>query len=207
MDEYGFRPEQNRWVIGGLDAPSAPFDFVPQVRPDGVDISDAPAGRSLGQMLRAGEIDALFSANVPQAVLDGAPEIVRLFPEYEQVERDYYQRTGIFPLMHTVAAPRELLDAHPGLATRVYDTFLRSKEMAADRFRQGRRLYEAPSMLPWTNALVDENDALFPEDWWPYGISANRATLDAYLRYHFEQGLSTRQWTTDEIFHPELLGS
>ncbi|GLY91523.1 hypothetical protein [Actinoallomurus iriomotensis] len=205
MDEYGFRPEANRWVIGGLDEPSEPFDFVSQLRPAGVDIRDAPAGRSLGELLRTGVIDALFTANVPQAVLDGAPEIVRLFPDYERRERDYHRRTGIFPMMHTVVAPRELLDARPGLATRVYEAFLRSKDIAADRYRQGRRLYEVHSMVPWTNALVEENRAQFPEDWFAYGVSANRADLDAYLRYHHEQGLSARRWTVEELFHPELL--
>ncbi|MFB9832560.1 hypothetical protein [Actinoallomurus acaciae] len=205
MDEYGFRPERNRWLIGGLDRPDAPFDFVSQLRPAGIDIGDVPAGESLGRMLRAGEIDALFTANVPQAVLDGAPEIVRLFPDYEQRERDYHRRTGIFPMMHTIAAPRELLDAHPGLATRVYEAFLRSKDIAADRYRQGRRLYEVQSMVPWTNALVEKNRELFPEDWFAYGISANHAAIDTYLRYHYEQGLSTRRWAVEEIFHPELL--
>lgn len=205
MDEYGFRPEANRWVIGGLDKPGEPFDFVTQTRPAGIDITDAPAGRSLSGMLLDGEIDALFTANVPQVVLDGTPDIVRLFPDYEQRERDYYRRTGIYPMMHTVAAPRELFDTHPGLATRVYDAFLRAKDIAADRYRQGRRLYEAQSMLPWTNALVEENRELFPDDWFPYGISANRTALDTFLRYHHEQGLSTRRWTVEEIFHPELL--
>lgn len=206
-DEYGFRPERNRWVIGGLDAPSPPFDFVRQIRPAGVEISDAPAGKSLGGMLRTGEIDALVTANVPQVFLDGAPEVARLFPDHEPVERDYFRRTGIFPLMHAVAAPRDFLDAHPGLATRVYDAFLQAKDSAAGRYRLSRRLYQGTSMIPWTNALVAANDALFPEDWWPYGISANRATLDTYLRYHFEQGLSSRLWSTAEIFHPELLGT
>lgn len=206
-DEFGFRPEQNRWVIGGLDAPSAPFDFVPQIRPVGIDITDAPAGQFLGQMLAAGRIDALFTANVPQVVLDGSPEVVRLFPDYEQRERDYFARTGIFPLMHAVAAPRELLDAHPGLATGIYQAFLRAKDAAADRYHQGRRLYQVPSMLPWTNALYEKNSALFPDDWFPYGISANRAALETYLRYHHEQGLSSRRWTVEEIFHPELLGT
>jgi 4,5-dihydroxyphthalate decarboxylase len=190
MDEYGFRPQRNRWVIGGLDTPDAPFDFVRQVRPAGVDIRDAPAGRSLSGMLRAGEIDALFTANVPQPVLDGAPEIVRLFPDHEERERDYHRRTGIFPIMHTVVAPRELLDARPGLATRVYNAFLRAKDAAADRYRQGRRLYEVHSMVPWTAALVERNRAQFAEDWFPYGVSANRSALDTYLRYHHEQGLS-----------------
>ena len=204
MDEYGFDPQRNRWVIGGLNQPSPPFDFVTQIHPSGIDISTAPADSSLSDMLVAGEIDALFSANVPQCVLEAAPEVGLLFPDYERRERDYFRRTGIFPIMHTVAARRELFDAHPDLATRIYDTFLEAKEIAAERYRQGRQLFEVKTMVPWMNALFEENRTLFPDDWWPYGIAANRSALDAYLRYHHEQGLSARLWTVEELFVREL---
>jgi hypothetical protein len=204
MDEYGFRPERNRWVIGGLNQPSPPLDFITQIRPPGIDITAAPTDRSLNQMLTEGEIDALFSANVPQCILDAEPEVGLLFPDYEQRERDFFRRTGIFPIMHTVAARRELTDAHPGLATKIYDTFLQAKDIAAERYRQGRQLFEVPTMVPWMNALFEENRALFPDDWWPYGIEANRSALETYLRYHYEQGLSERHWTIEEIFVTEL---
>jgi 4,5-dihydroxyphthalate decarboxylase len=201
-DDYGFAPERNRWVIGGLDRPMPPFDFVPHPTPAGLDVTVAPEGRALGQMLEDGEIDALFTANVPQCVLDGSPRVARLFPDFEPAERDYYRRTGIFPMMHTIVIPRE---AAPGLARTVYDGFRRAKDAAADRYRQGRRLYQVPTMVPWTNALFDRNRDLFADDWWPYGLSANRAAIDTYLRYHHEQGLSARRWTAEEIFAPELL--
>lgn len=207
MDEYGFRPETNRWVIGGLDHPAAPFDFTTHPRPDGVEVTPAPAGKSLSGMLADGEIDALFTANVPQPVLDSSPAIRRLFRDHRTVERDYYRRTGVFPMMHALAVPRPLLDAHPGLARAVYEGFFRAKEVAADRYRAGRRLFQATHMLPWTNALFEENDALFPRDWWPYGIAANRHALDTFLRYHFEQGLSTQRRTIEEVFAADLLGT
>lgn len=205
MDEYGFRPEANRWVIGGLERPAAPFDFIPHPHPANVEVTAAPDGKTLSAMLESGEIDALFSANVPQCVLDGSPRVARLFPDYEAIERDYYRRTGIFPMMHAVVLRRSLLAAHPGLARRVYDTFAAAKDAAADQYRQARRLYEVPTMVPWMNALFEENQRLFPDDWWPYGVSANRAALDTYLRYHHEQGLSARRWTVEEIFAPGLL--
>jgi 4,5-dihydroxyphthalate decarboxylase len=205
MDEYGFRPETNRWVIGGLDHPAGPFDFTSHPHPEEVEVEAAPDGKTLSEMLVSGEIDALFTANVPQPVLDGSPAVRRLFPDYRTVERDYYRRTGIFPIMHAVTAPRALLAAHPGLGSVVYQAFLRAKEVAADRYRDGRRLYQVSHMLPWTNALFEENDALFGRDWWPYGVGANRRTLDTYLRYHYEQGLSARRWTVEEIFAAELL--
>ena len=205
-DEYGFKPERNRWVIGGLDRPMPPFDFIPHPHPVDVEVTAAPNDKALAQMLEAGEIDALFSANVPQCVLDGSPRVRRLFPDYEPLERDYHRRTGIFPIMHTVVVPRELLDSYPGLARSVYHAFLEAKDAAADRYRQGRRLYQvATSMVPWTNALVERNRGEFAEDWWPYGVSANHTTIDTYLRYHDEQGLSARRWAVEDIFTPDLL--
>lgn len=205
-DEYGFEPERNRWVIGGLDRPMPPFDFIPHPHPADVEVTAAPQGKALAQMLEAGEIDALFSANVPQCVLDGSPRVRRLFPDFELLERDYHRRTGIFPIMHTVVVPRALLDSHPGLARSVYRAFLDAKNAAAERYRQGRRLYQvATSMIPWTNALFDRNRDDFAEDWWPYGVAANHTTIDTYLRYHHQQGLSARRYTVEEIFTPDLL--
>jgi 4,5-dihydroxyphthalate decarboxylase len=207
MDEYGFRPERNRWVIGGLERPMPPFGFIPHPHPAGLDVTVAPEGRALSQMLEAGEIDALFTANVPQPVLDGSPHVKRLFGEFEPIERDYFHRTGVSPMMHTLVVKRELLDGDPAIARRISRAFLSAKDVAAERYRQGRRLYEVHNMVPWMNALFEQNRALFADDWFPYGMSANRTAIDAYLRYHHEQGLSPRRWTADQVFATELLDS
>ncbi len=205
MDEFGFRPERNRWVIGGLEQPAPPFGFTSHPHPDDLDITTAPDGATLSAMLEKGEIDVLFSANVPSCVLDGSPDVTRLFPDFEPVERDWYRRTGIFPMMHTVVVRRDLLDAHPGLARAAYTAFLDAKEAGADRYRQARRLFEMPTMLPWFNALYERDVEELGQDWWPYGISANRTALDTYLRYHHEQGLSAQRWSVEDIFAPDLL--
>lgn len=204
-DEYGFRPERNRWVIGGLEHPAPPFEFTSHPHPDDLDITTAPEDTTLSAMPDSGEIDALFTANVPQPFLDGSPHIVRLFPDYEPLERDYYRRTGNFPMMHTIVARRELFEDNPGLARAVYTAFYDAKEAGAERYRRFRRLYQTPLMVPWINALIEENDRLFGKDWWPYGVSANWTTLDTFLRYHHEQGLSARRWTVEEVFTPDLL--
>ncbi len=204
-DEYGFEAERNRWVIGGLDHPMPPFDFISHPHPPDLDVSVAPAGSTLSGMLVAGELDALFTANVPQPVLDGSPNVKRLFVDYERVERDYFGRTGIYPIMHTIVAKRELLRDRPEMAGQIYRAFLAAKDVAAERYRQGRRLYQVHNMVPWMNALFDENRSLFHDDWFPYGVAPNRAAIDTYLRYHREQGLSPRRWTIDEIFAADLL--
>jgi hypothetical protein len=204
-DDYGLTPEQCRWVIGGLDAPMPPFDFVPQPHPAHVDVTVAPEGKALGPMLEAGEIDALFSANVPQCFLDDSPSVRRLFPNYEAVERDYYRRTRIFPIMHTVVVNRALLAEHPDLARSIYDGFCKAKDVAADEYRRGEKIYQADRMVPWLNHLVEENRRTFPDDWWPYGVAANRVTVDTYLRYHVEQGLSKQRLTCEDVFVPDVL--
>ncbi|WP_028925028.1 4,5-dihydroxyphthalate decarboxylase [Pseudonocardia acaciae] len=204
-DEYGFDPARCRWLIGGLDRPITPFDFVPRPAPDGLDVRYLPDDRALGPMLESGEIDALFSANVPRCVLDGSPEVVRLFPDYEPVERDYYRRTGIFPAMHAIVLRRDLLGERPGLARTLYDGFLAAKNAATEKYLTDRRIYQASSMIPWMNALFEENRPLLGDDWFPYGVEANRATIDTFLRYHFRQGLSKRLLTSDDIFAEELL--
>jgi hypothetical protein len=204
-DEYGFKPEASRWVIGGLEYPASPFDFIPHPHPDEVEVTAAPEGKTLNSMLETGEIDALFSANVHQCVLDGSPNVTRLFPDFEMLERDYYRRTGIFPIMHTVVIRKDLLRERPGLAHQVYRAFSQAKDASADRYRRNRRLFQVQTMVPWMHALIERNVEELPEDWWPYGISANRAALDAYLRYHYEQGLSPRRWAIEDLFDPDLL--
>jgi 4,5-dihydroxyphthalate decarboxylase len=104
-------------------------------------------------------------------------------------------------MMHTVVISRRNLEAHPTVASAVYDAFLESKTVAAEHYRQSLSLYEVHTMVPWMNSLVESNRTEFPSDWWPYGLEANRDTVDTYLRYHYEQGLSQRRWRVEEIFH------
>ncbi|OZC75015.1 4,5-dihydroxyphthalate decarboxylase [Rhodococcus sp. 06-418-5] len=205
MDDYGFLPERNRWIIGGLDRSAPPFDFIPRPIPADLDLSAAPEGRSLSDMLVTGDLDALFTANVPQPFLDGSPDIVRLFPDYEERERDWFARTGLFPIMHAVVGRRLLFDENPGLARSVYNSYLSAKYVAAEAYRERNRLFEVHTMLPWANSLFERNQHLLGHDWWPYGIDANRHALDTNLRYHYEQGLTSRRWNLEELFLDELM--
>jgi hypothetical protein len=206
-DDYGVTPAQCRWVVGGLDWPMDPVDFIPQPHPEDVEVSWAPTGADLGKMLEAGEIDALISADVPKCVLDGSPKVARLFDDYPPVERAYFQRTGIFPIMHTVVVRRELAAAHPALLTSIYDGFCKAKEVAAGRYRQGMIFNNMATMVPWFSRLIEKDRELLGNDWWPYGIGANRKAIDTYLRYHHEQGLSKRRLTCEDIIVPGLLGT
>ncbi|MBN3898539.1 MAG: 4,5-dihydroxyphthalate decarboxylase [Nostoc sp. NOS(2021)] len=206
-DEYGVTPDQCRWIIGASDWYMPPFDFIPQRHPANVDVMPVPFGKALGPMLEAGEIDAFISAVAPQCVLNNSPQVARLFPDYESVERAYYRRTGIFPIMHTVVVRKELLAQHPALVQAIYRGFCDAKEVAMEQYRKGLMEQHGNLMIPWFTPLFDENRRLFPDDWWPYGVEANRKTINTFLRYFFEQGLSKRRLTCEDIFVPELLGT
>ncbi len=204
-DDFGVRPEQSRWIVGGLDFPMPSVDFIPFLHPADVDVTRAPDGTDLGVMLETGEIDALISADVPQSMLNHSPNVRQLFPDYKRVEQDYYRRTGIFPIMHTVVLRRELVAEHPDLARAVYQGFCAAKDQAVQNYKFGRIFNHITIMVPWFSELFDENRDFFGEDWWPYGIDANRAAVDTLLRYHYEQGLSQRRLTCEDVFVADLL--
>jgi hypothetical protein len=206
-DDFGVTPQRCRWVVGGFDWPMAPFDYVPQLHPDGVQISRVRADQALGPMLDTGEIDALISADVPECVRNGSPRVAPLFPDAGAVERDYHDRTGIFPIMHTLVIRRELAAAHPGLARHVYRGFTEAREAALAGYRTGRIINQIRTNVPWLSELVEANRHRFGGDGWPYGIAANRTALDAFFRWHHEQGLSSRQFGCADVFLPELLGT
>ena len=189
-DEYGVTPDRCRWIIGGTDRPIPQFSWIPQPHPANIEVTHAPDGKALGPMLEAGEIDALISVDVPQCVLNHSPQVARLFPDYESVERAYYQHTRIYPIMHAVVICGEILTRHPELARAIYRGFCDSKEAAMQQYREGARKQHLAVMVPWFSQLFDENRRLLSDDWWPSGIKANRKAIDTYLRYHFEQGLS-----------------
>ena len=204
-DDYGLKPEQSRWIVGGIDFPMDPIDFVVHPVPDGVDVEWAGRHVDLGHMLERGEIDALISADVPECVLAHSPKVGRLFEDYDAVERDYYRRTGIFPIMHAVVVTRELADAEPELVKSIYRGFCTAKDRMAEQYVKGMTFNNMTVMLPWLTKLISDDRALMGDDWWPYGIAANRAAIDAVLRYHHEQGLTARRFTVDEVFVPGLL--
>ena len=207
MDEFGFKPETCKWVIGGLDWPLKPIDFVPHTHPANIDVLDIPQGKELGAMLEAGEIDALISADVPKCVLEHSANVGRLFPDYPAVERDYYKRMGIFPIMHTLVIRRDLLTQHPELSQPMYKAFCDAKNAAEEKHRHGLIFNSMGTMFPWFSQLIEEDIAVLGRDWWPYGIEANRKAIDTLLRYTHEQGITDRLFTIEDIFLPELLST
>jgi 4,5-dihydroxyphthalate decarboxylase len=200
MDEYGWRPEQSRWIIGASDWYMPPFDFIPQPHPAAVDVQPIPHGQTLSDMLDRGELDAAISARAPRCFMEGSRNVARLFPDYAQVEREYYKRTGIFPIMHTLVVRKELISRQAEIATAIYKGFSQAKDLVMQRYKSGMVEQNVKSLVPWLTPLLEANSQMFPEDWWPYGIAANRLAIETFARYFFEQGLGKKLRSVDELF-------
>lgn len=199
MHELKIGLDEIEWVQAGVDEPGR-VEHLAFVLPPGVRRSSRPE-RSLDQMLRAGEVDAVLSSHAPRSFTAGDPEIVRLFPGFMREEADYYRRTGVFPIMHLIAIRREIHDAYPWAAMNLFKAFEEAKSRSLQRMMDGT-VSRYP--FPWTFALAAEARALFGADFWPYGIEPNRTTIEAFLRFCHEQGVAHRPVALDELFPPQL---
>ena len=160
--------------------------------------------QTLSQMLHDGELDALYTARAPSSFLRGDGKVKRLFENYAEVERAYWRSTGIFPIMHAIVMRREVYEANRWIAQSLTKAFKLAQQKTYDDLLETAAL---KSMLPWLVAHVEETRKEMGDDWWPYGLERNRTALSTFTRYHFEQGLSKRLLTPDELFAPESLES
>jgi 4,5-dihydroxyphthalate decarboxylase len=186
----GLDPAAIQWWIGDIDTPwSAPMDLT---LPAGV---NAPAnGRSLADMLIAGELDAIYSPPRPQAYHPRTGPLARLFPDFRQIEQEYFRRTGAFPPQHLVVLRREAWEANPWIAKSLTEAFIG----ANDCFTAAQNGF--PYATPWLEAELEETAAVMGEDFHPYGFERNRAQIDMFAREAFRLGLTSRRITPEEYF-------
>ena len=194
--DYGIKAQDMHWFMGGLNSfvepPLIPLDLPKDIRLDFLS-----GGQTLEKMFAAGELDALLSLYIPKLFLEGSPSIARLFPNYREVEQDYYRRTRIFPMMHTVALREDVYREHPWAAKSIYRAFVEARDLAVGG------LYDTDALrvaLPWLIDHVEETWRVLGKDFWAYGLEPNRPTFEAVGRYVHEQGLSPRVVSTDELF-------
>ena len=197
-DEHGVDLSSAEWIEGDINSSKPhgnPANLPPFKR---VAVKSNTSGKSLNALLEQGEIQALFGTSVPDA-LGRNPDIVRLYPNYREAEQDYYRRTKIFPIMHLIAIRRDLYERHPSVASSLFKAFEQSKRIAFDKMRYRGTLR---AMLPWMLAEIDDIENIFGGDPWPYGVEANRPTLEALVRYMAEQGLIAAPVKIDDLFVP-----
>ena len=199
--DYGVSPEDVVWWTGGLKTPEYSERRHHEL-PPGVSLERIPEDKALEPMLEAGELDALIHAHAPDPFRTGSPNVARLFPNYREVETEYFLRTRMFPVMHTVVVNRRVYDEHPWVVTALLDAFEEAKRLGYARMRDQDTLGIAH---PWPAAELDAITELFGGDPFVYGFENNRDLLEAMTVYSHEQGLSTRKLAPEELFAPEAL--
>jgi 4,5-dihydroxyphthalate decarboxylase len=199
--EYGVDLDSIHWFEGGMNAAREQNSL--DIRPPGPLKIDFVSETTLNQMLVDGELDACIGARRP-AAMGSHPDIAKLFPDARRVEQEYYRKTGIFPMMHTVVIREEVLAANPWIAESMYKAFVQAKDWCLEQMRfSGTNRY----MLPWLFDDLDEMDAVFGKDPWPYGLDPNRPTIEALDQYLFDQRFIARRSNIDELFVPLILAN
>jgi 4,5-dihydroxyphthalate decarboxylase len=196
--EYGVDLSSVRWVLGTMNGSGGHLLLPKLSKPVNIELDRT--GKSLSDLLAAGEIDATLGALVPDS-FGRHPDVQRVFPDFREAEKTYYRKTRIFPIMHLIAMRREVHEKYPFVAASLYAALKRSKELAAERMREvGALAY----MLPWLGDDIREMDEVFGGDPWPYGIEANRPTLEALVKYMAEQALIEAVPAIESLFVPDV---
>jgi len=196
--DHGVRSQDMHWFMGGMntfvEAPLIPLDLPGEIR-----LEFLGKGDTLEAKFARGELDALLSLYIPELFLNGSPDIARMYPDFKAVEQDYYKRTGIYPIMHTVVIREDVHREHPWVARSIYDALCKARDIAVEG------LYDTDALrltLPFLLDHVEETWRVFGKEFWPYGLEANRPTWAAIGQYVHEQGLAPRPVTPEELFLP-----
>jgi 4,5-dihydroxyphthalate decarboxylase len=186
------------WIQGGVNHSGTHGSptVLPMVKP--VAVEQNRSGKSLSDLLSDNEIQAILSTTEPNSRRHN-PDVVRMFPNVREVEKDYVRRTRVFPIMHLIAIKRSVYEANPFIGTTLFNAFEKAKDIAQEKMRGAGALRY---MLPWLPDDMDEIDEVFGGDCWPYGLEPNRPTLEAMVRFMVDQGLIAKAMPIDDLFVP-----
>ncbi len=202
-DEYGVPVTSPTYFQGGEEQPGRP-EKLPLNLPPEFRVQSIPPDKTLSQMIESGEIEALYTARAPSTFKNGIGKVRRLFENYQAEEREYFQKTKIFPIMHVVVIRRDVYAQNRWVAQSLCKAFTLAQREAYEDLRETAAL---KVMLPWLVWHTEETEKVLGRDFWPYGLEPNVHNLTTFLRYSFEQGLSKRQLTPKDLFAPESLES
>jgi len=200
-DDHGVPVDAQPYLFGGEEEPGRIEKLKLQLPPN-IRVSPIGPTQTLSRMLRDGEIDALYTARAPSSFHAGDGKVRRLFENYVEVERAYFRRTRIFPIMHCVVIRRPIYEANRWVAQSLTKAFIAAQRRTYQDLQETAAL---KAMLPWLMAHVEDAQRELGDDWWAYGLEPNRHVLETFTRYHHEQGLSPRKLAVEELFAPEAL--
>jgi 4,5-dihydroxyphthalate decarboxylase len=198
QEDHGVHPRDIRWVRGGIHEAQRP-EKIALTLPADVHVEPAPSGRTISDLLDAGDIDGFIAPRPPAGAAARNPLVRWLFDDPTAAAKDWYRCTGIFPIMHVVGVRRTLAARHPWLPAAVLKAFTQAKAAALDALADTSA---AKVSLPFVEEHLKAARETLGDDFWSYGVAGNEATLQYFLRHHHGQGLSTRELSVDELFHP-----
>jgi 4,5-dihydroxyphthalate decarboxylase len=198
-EHYGVDLASIRWLQAGVDEPGRD-EKVALTLPSGIRYAGRPDA-SISAMLNSGEIDGAITARAPIAFAQSEGKIVRLFPDYRAEEERLFRKTGVFPIMHLMTIRRAVFDQYPWIAMNLFKAFEEAKRRCLERLRD---FTCARAPLPWVAAIANEIVADYGPDPYPYGIEPSRPTIEAFCRYAYEQGVTPRLMTTEDLFPAEV---
>jgi 4,5-dihydroxyphthalate decarboxylase len=195
MHEAGVALSDIDWVQAGTNE-AGRIEKVELTLPKGVKLTSMP-DKTLSGMIASGELDCVIIARPPDSFRQKHPDVVRLFPDFEAMEQRYYQETRVYPIMHVMAMRKSILDENPWAARNLVNAFEESKRRSLERI-----LDPAVSRypVPWLTSYTRRMGETFGGDPFPYGIEANRPTLELFLRFTHEQGIAHRLAKPEDIF-------
>ena len=199
MFEFALPVEEHRALFAScLVAIQIAVQRIELKKPPGVSIERVPEDQTLSAMLDAGELDAVITPLLPSVYSPRSPRVRRLFPNFREVEKAYYKKTGVFPIMHTVCMKTSLYEKHPWIAQNLYKAFRASRDEAISRLHDTNALRIS---LPWVVAEAEESEITFAGgDFWPYGVEPNRKTIQTLIDYLKQQHLLERDVRIEELF-------
>ena len=205
QEQYGVKPEEIEWISVQKDSAAnltGGASNWEKIRPAGVSITDAPADEDESTLLISGKVDAILHPAEPKVYQDRNPIVERLFKDHRTVERDYFSETGIFPIMHCVAIRNETAKVNPWLPKAVFEAYSKAK---FNDYHYMRKLGWVMDSLPWYGQEFNETRELMGDNFYPYGLEASKASFEAAFRFTYEQGLSNRLVTLEEMFEKSTL--
>ena len=196
--DYGVKPSDVTWVRGGYEQ-AGRIEKIALTLPSDVRVEDAPEGKTISGLLAEGAIDALIGPRAPSCFTAGHPHVGWLFADPAAAGAAWFRKTGIFPIMHLLGIRRTLADRHPWLPVAVMKAFEQAKARALAKLRD---VAATKVTLPFVEEQLLAARRLMGEDFWSYGLDANRHVLEAFLRRHHAEGLSSRLLAPEDLFHP-----
>ena len=199
QDEYGVDPSSVTYFFGGEEEPGREEKLKINL-PEKFKVIPIGPEQTISRMIADGELDAVYAPRAPSTFYSEPDKVRRLFPDFVSVEKAYFAKTGIFPIMHVVAIRRDVYEKNRWVAQALYKAFVEAQKLVYEQLMVSASL---KTMLPWQIAAVEDTIATLGKEWWPYGIDRNRHVIETFTRYHYEQGLSPRQLTVEDMFAPE----